>query len=438
MRANHIALATAAAAALLTLAACGKKDDAAPPAAPALTAAVTSSMPSPAVPASAASVAAAPASAPQASTDPDAPTPLTAREVKGQGQQAKLSYYYGFSGGPGTLKLTATAKNKPSGATNALTIGLYDARANRLCYETAGNTTTDKTFSVNCAIDKAQPLILRLDLAEDTIDFAASVEGPLTLASADAAAKPVVPPAGACSSDIDAPTRLATNRLKDAGKGQIASHYCTFNAGPGELTLTIDGRNSAAAVTEALQVGLYTLRSEKICNVALGNTTLDKRAVQACAFDKRQPVILRIDASAETLDWRVRFEGPHDFEPYEPPKDITIALDAAALFDTGKAVIRPEAKVALREAAERIRKFANAPVAISGHTDNVGKDAANQALSEQRAQAVREYLGSQEGVPAARMTAKGYGKSQPVADNATDAGRARNRRVDIVISARTP
>lgn len=436
MRANHTALATAAAA-LLTLAACGKKEGGATPSAAPVAASAAAPGPLPAASA-AASAAAAPASAPQASTDPDAPTPLTAREVKGQGQQAKLSYYYGFSGGPGTLKLTATAKNKPSGATNALTIALYDSRANRLCYETAGNTTTDKTFGVNCAIDKAQPLILRLDLAEDTIDFTASVEGPLTLAAADAAAKPAAAPAGACSTDIDAPTRLATNRLKDAGKGAVASHYCTFNAGPGELTLTIDGRNSAAAATEALQVGLYTLRSEKICNVALGNTTLDKRAVQACTFDKRQPVILRTDTSAETLDWRVRFEGPHDFEPYEPPKDITIALDAAALFDTGKAIIKPEAKIALREAAERIRKFAHAPVAISGHTDNVGKDAANQTLSEQRAQAVREYLSDQESVPAARMTAKGFGKTQPVADNATDVGRARNRRVDIVISARTP
>lgn len=438
MRANHAALATAAAA-LLTLAACGKKEESAPPPATPAPVAASAAAPAPAPAASvAASAVAVPASAPQASTDPDAPTPLTAREVKGQGQQAKLSYYYGFSGGPGTVKLTATAKNRPSGATNALTIGLYDARANRLCYETAGNTTTDKTFSVNCAIDKAQPLILRLDLAEDTIDFTAAVEGPLTLASADAAAQPVAPPAGACSSDIDAPTRLATNRLKDTGKGAAASHYCTFNAGPGELTLRIDGRNSSAAVTEALQVGLYTLRSERICTVALGNTTLDKRAVQGCAFDKRQPVILRVDTSAETLDWRVRFEGPHDFEPYEPPKDITIALDAAALFDTGKAVIKPEAKVALHEAAERIKKFANAPVAIAGHTDNVGKDAANQTLSEQRAQAVRDYLSAQEGVTAARMTARGHGKTQPVADNATDAGRARNRRVDIVISARTP
>jgi outer membrane protein OmpA-like peptidoglycan-associated protein len=215
------------------------------------------------------------------------------------------------------------------------------------------------------------------------------------------------------------------------------SYYYTFNAGPGELTLTVDGRNTSAASTEALRVGLYTLRSEQLCETALGNTTVDKRAVQACAVEKRQPVILRVDLSPESQDWRVRFDGPYDFEPYEPPKQVTIALDAAALFDSGKAVLKPEARNALHEAAERVRKFGDAAVAISGHTDNVGSDRANQLLSEQRAQAVREYLVSQEGIAASRLSARGYGKTQPVADNGTEAGRARNRRVDVVIAARS-
>lgn len=410
------------------LLACGKSPEPAPPppiaAAPAPAAAISA--------ASAASAALSVVSIPQASTDPDAPTPLSARELQGQGQQAKLSYYYAFRGGPGTLTLHARAKNRPSGATNALTIGLYDEAAKRLCYETAGNSTSDKSFSVSCTLDQEQALILRLDLAEETIDFSASIDGPLTLAAPGTPALAAAAPA--CSSDIDAPTRLSGARLRDRGNGQPSSHFCSFNAGPGRLRLVADGRNSPAASTEALRVGLYTWRSERICWLALGNTTLEKRVTEDCQFERREPVILRIDTSAETLDWRVRFEGPHDFEPYEPPKEITIALDAAVLFDTGKSQIKPEAAQTLREAAQRIGKFPAAAVAVTGHTDSVGKAAANQLLSEQRAQAVREQLIAEHGLPAERLSAKGFGASQPVADNASEAGRARNRRVDIVIS----
>jgi outer membrane protein OmpA-like peptidoglycan-associated protein len=419
------------------LAACGKKETPAP--VPAPVAAPVASVPAaPPPPASAASVPAPAASAaPVASSDPDSPTPLTARELKGQGLKSRISYYYAFKSGAGAIKLTATAKNLPSGSTNALTVGLYDLKANRLCYDTAGNTTSDKTFAINCTIDKAQPLILRLDLSEETIDYTVVVDGPVELASASAAAASAPAPAGTGSTDIDEPTRLSTNRIKSAGKGQAASYYYAFNAGPGDLTLTIDGKNSPTATAEALRVGLYTLRSERICQTQLGNTTIDKRAVETCTIDKRQPVVLRVDISEFTLDWRVRFDGPHDFEPFTPPKQITIALDAAVLFDTGKATIKPEAKNTLHEAAERIKKFADVPVMVSGHTDNVGSEAANQKLSEQRAQAVKDYLSTQESVPAARLSAKGFGKSQPVADNGAEAGRARNRRVDVTINART-
>jgi outer membrane protein OmpA-like peptidoglycan-associated protein len=67
---------------------------------------------------------------------------------------------------------------------------------------------------------------------------------------------------------------------------------------------------------------------------------------------------------------------------------------------------------------------------VQGHTDNVGNDAYNQTLSEARAKAVVAWL-TQHGVAADRLTAKGYGKTKPVADNGNDGGRAKNRRVEI-------
>ncbi len=68
---------------------------------------------------------------------------------------------------------------------------------------------------------------------------------------------------------------------------------------------------------------------------------------------------------------------------------------------------------------------------VEGHTDNVGSAQSNQALSQSRAQAVVAAV-TGTGIPASRLTAVGYGQSKPVADNSTDAGRAQNRRVDLV------
>ena len=441
---KNLALCTAACV-IATASGCGKKTAAPalqppmpPPAASVPAQPVQPATPqtpaasAPDVSASVAAVAATAAAAPQPSTDVDNPTPLPAKEIKGVGVKQKLTYYYTFNAGTGTVKITATAKNAPSGATQALSFALQDAKANKLCSESSGNTTSDKTMTVICPVEKAQPLILRLDLSEETIDYTIALDGPVELPAPQAAASKQS--AGAGSTDIDEPTRLTTNRVKGDGIKKPVSYYYAFNAGPGELTLTADGKNLSAATTNALTAGLYTLRSERLCEVTLGNTTVDKRGVIGCKVDKRQPVILRLDLTADTVDFRAKFEGSYDFNEFTPPKEVTIALDAAVLFDTGKFALKPEARQTLHEAAERVKKFNDAPVAISGHTDNVGSDASNRTLSEKRAASVQEYFTGQEGIPAARLAIKGYGKSQPIADNATEDGRARNRRVEIVIS----
>ena len=421
-------------AVIALLASCGKTEaPPSPPTAPAAMPVASAPAPASSVPAEAASAAAAGASAPvarTASTDVDDPTPLPAKELKGTGTRQKVSYYWKFDAPAGPLTINATAKNSPSGATNALRFGLYDLKANQICSDSHGNTNADKTVALKCNIEKAQPVVLRLDLSEETIDYAVQIDGPIELPAAGASAAPKTV-AGPGSTDIDEPTKLKTNRIRGEGPRKAASYYYTFNAGPGELTLTIDGRNVSAATTEALLGGLYTLRSEKLCETQLGNTTLEKRAVTTCKVEKRQPVILRLDLSAETVDFRARFEGPHDFEEYVAPKEVVIALDAAVLFDTGSHTLKPEARKTLDEAAARLKKHGEVPATVTGHTDAVGNDASNQKLSENRAAAVRDYFVGQAGIPSSRLAVKGLGKSQPVGDNATEQGRQRNRRVEV-------
>jgi len=100
-------------------------------------------------------------------------------------------------------------------------------------------------------------------------------------------------------------------------------------------------------------------------------------------------------------------------------------------FDTGKATIQPDSENILGEIAKLLQQNPDLKLRVEGHTDNQGSAAANQALSEKRAQAVVVWL-TAHGVPAAHLTAKGLGQTQPVADNSSEEGRAKNRRVELV------
>ena len=99
-------------------------------------------------------------------------------------------------------------------------------------------------------------------------------------------------------------------------------------------------------------------------------------------------------------------------------------------FDNDKATLRPEAKATLDQMAAELKEWGNVKVEVAGHTDSKASDAYNMKLSERRANAVRDYLISK-GIEADRLTAKGYGESQPIADNGTEEGRAKNRRVEL-------
>ena len=100
-------------------------------------------------------------------------------------------------------------------------------------------------------------------------------------------------------------------------------------------------------------------------------------------------------------------------------------------FETGKSTINPDSAQTLDTAAGALKAAGDFRVEVAGHTDNVGTPEANLRLSQERAQAVMAAL-VERGVPAGRLTAKGYGQTAPVADNRTEDGRAKNRRVELV------
>jgi outer membrane protein OmpA-like peptidoglycan-associated protein len=102
------------------------------------------------------------------------------------------------------------------------------------------------------------------------------------------------------------------------------------------------------------------------------------------------------------------------------------------LFATGKAVLQPESRPVLKEIAATMKQHGDLKILIEGHTDNVGSPASNLTLSDARAAAVKTVLVSEYGIDGGRITTKGLGDTKPSVPNTTAAGRAQNRRVEIV------
>jgi outer membrane protein OmpA-like peptidoglycan-associated protein len=119
-------------------------------------------------------------------------------------------------------------------------------------------------------------------------------------------------------------------------------------------------------------------------------------------------------------------------ETRDTPRGLVVNL-GDVLFATAKFDLRPEARERLAKLSGIVLAHPGLNLTIEGHTDNVGSDTFNQTLSEQRAQSVRQYLIDQ-GLDAASITAQGFGKTMPVADNSSAEGRQKNRRVEIIVS----
>jgi outer membrane protein OmpA-like peptidoglycan-associated protein len=110
-----------------------------------------------------------------------------------------------------------------------------------------------------------------------------------------------------------------------------------------------------------------------------------------------------------------------------------IATMPDVLFETNKSSLKPTARESLAKVAGILLAYPDLRLEVDGHTDSVGSDAYNQQLSENRAASVRDYL-AQQRIPISSVTVLGFGKTQPVASNATAAGRQQNRRVELVVS----
>jgi OOP family OmpA-OmpF porin len=117
--------------------------------------------------------------------------------------------------------------------------------------------------------------------------------------------------------------------------------------------------------------------------------------------------------------------------PTPPPTGTRLATLRGPNFDFNKAEIKPDGRKILDDVVTTMKENPTLRVSVEGHTDSVGSDTYNQALSERRAASVVQYLVGR-GIDAGRMSTRAYGESKPIASNDTAEGRAQNRRVEII------
>ncbi len=233
--------------------------------------------------------------------------------------------------------------------------------------------------------------------------------------TADAEAQRQAELAAAREASIKAQAELAAVKAKMEADAQAA-----------KAKAEADALAKAKADAEALaaQTKAEADAREAKANAEAEGLRAREEAAKAEAEQARQ--------AAEALRAQLLEQFNRILETRDTPRGLVVNM-ADVLFDTAKFDLRPIAREKLARLSGIVLAHPGLNLDIEGHTDSTGSDEFNQKLSEQRADSVRKYLIDQ-GLPDSSLTAAGFGKSMPVADNSTAAGRQQNRRVEIIVS----
>lgn len=151
--------------------------------------------------------------------------------------------------------------------------------------------------------------------------------------------------------------------------------------------------------------------------------------------EERQVLLKQLSAQERMRENIAKVEGMFTADQgrvYRQGNQLVMSLNAIS-FRSGKSTIEPDSFPVLARIGEALKLFPLASLTVEGHTDSAGSDSANLLLSQDRADAVRQYLISNLGVSAEKASSLGYGETRPIASNETESGRARNRRIDVVM-----
>lgn len=200
-------------------------------------------------------------------------------------------------------------------------------------------------------------------------------------------------------------------------------------------------RNAELAANEAQQQAAQSALAAQQSQLAAEQATAAKAQAdaeraraeaQAAEARARAAEATKASENANAMREQLRSQLNSVLATSETARGLIVNM-SDVLFDTGKYTLKPDTKIALAKVAGILQAYPGLKLQVEGYTDSTGSDELNQKLSENRAGAVKDFLVSQ-GVSINNITATGYGKADPVADNATAKGRQQNRRVQLVVS----
>src|SRR6266481_2509186 len=195
---------------------------------------------------------------------------------------------------------------------------------------------------------------------------------------------------------------------------------------------------AARQKAEAEKASAAALLQQQAAQAAADQAAKDRTAAQAqqraaeAETEKARQAAAQAEAEKAQLRAQLLSQLNSILQTRDSARGLIVNM-SDVLFDTGSYTLKPGAREKLAKISGIVLAHAGLTLQIEGHTDIVGGDEFNQQLSERRADSVRDFLAEQ-GVPASSITARGFGKTQPVASNDTAEGRQRNRRVELVVN----
>ena len=225
---------------------------------------------------------------------------------------------------------------------------------------------------------------------------------------------------------MKAEAELAAAKAKMDADAQAAKAKAYADAQAAKAKAEADVLTKAKADAEALAA---RTKAEADAREAQANAEAETlKAKEQAAQEEAE----RARQAAEALRAQLLEQFNRILDTRDTPRGLVVNM-ADVLFDTARFDLRPIAREKLARFSGIVLAHPGLNLAIEGHTDSTGSDELNQKLSEQRAESVRKYL-IEQGLPGSSLTATGFGKTMPIADNSTAAGRQQNRRVEIIIS----
>jgi outer membrane protein OmpA-like peptidoglycan-associated protein len=223
---------------------------------------------------------------------------------------------------------------------------------------------------------------------------------------------------------VDSAIRQKDQAQSDAASAQAAKTQADADAAKARA-------DAAAAQTETAQAKADMANSEASSANAVSAANADAEQSRLAA-QQAQQTARQAETDKAAMRTRLSVQLNEILQTRDTARGLIVSM-SDVLFDTGKYSLKPGAREKLAKVAGILLAYPGLDIAVGGYTDNVGGDAMNQTLSENRAGSVRDYL-VQEGVATNSVSASGFGNTLPVASNDNASGRQQNRRVELLVS----